>query len=338
MYDDFPPIYETSVNQNLNYYIILAIIFLIIIILILTLISLARVFKKANRSGISAFIPIYNIIVLLEITNFSRWYLFFLLIPGINIFFYLSLMMSLANYFNKKKAFGFGLTFLPFIYYPILGFGSSEYIGINLVAMEGKTIVSDIPRVLEPEENNPVINEEKDTSSSQINISIGGGVYQKDYTNTLLEVDQNKRILNKDTDLINRSSSILKRPLNNNIDSSKLSFIAPVDEEPVVEEETVDISNNFADRINSIVEKRPVSSEKTFSQSVTIFDSNCNQDGTDTIKQLQSNEVTSAVNQEIQSLKDNQLCENSEFIPCPKCGAKVKSSAKVCFLCGRRLD
>ena len=344
MYDDFPTIYETSLNQNLIYFIILGIILLIL--LIITLISLAKIFKKANRSGISAFIPIYNLIMLLEITNSSKWYLLFLLIPGVNIIFSLSIMFSLAKNFRKSRVFALGLTFLPFIFFPILAFGNSEYIGINLVAMEGKSIVADIPKVIEPEEKAPLVHEETDTASKNLNISIGGGVYQKDYTNTLLQVDQNQAILNKNTGFIDNSSSIQKRPLNDNIDSSKLSFLAPIEEPKIVEEELKDISTNFAEQMNSITEQKIEAQPEPPKEVPSIFVPNnmnsinnnqplINQTPLD---QNPQEEVSFTINPEVQALTDNQLREKSEFISCPKCGAKVKSDAKICFLCGRRLD
>ncbi|WP_278321357.1 DUF5684 domain-containing protein [Lacrimispora amygdalina] len=34
----------------------------------------------------------------------------------------------MANSFGKGKMFGLGLIFLPFIFYPILAFGSSKYV------------------------------------------------------------------------------------------------------------------------------------------------------------------------------------------------------------------
>lgn len=339
MYTDYPTIYETTINENLIYFIILGVILLII--LIITFLALAKVFKKANRSGISAIIPIYNILILLEITNSSKWYLLFLLIPGINIIFSLFLMLNLAKTFRKSKLFAVGLTFLPFIFLPILGFGKSEYIGINLAAMEGKTTVVDIPRIIEPEEKNLVVHEQKDTSLKNIDISIGGGVYQKEYTNTLLRVDQNQTIPNKNNDFIDNTSSIPNHTLNDNIDSSKLSFIAPIEEEKKLPEEPKDISTSFINQINSVEEKKEAGLQNL--NNLTICNSIKNVENTKTqVNELQkisgNNQPSFTINPEVQSLTNKQLRENKEFISCPKCGATIKSNAKVCFLCGKRFN
>lgn len=226
MYNDYPIIYESNINQMLIYYIIASIIILAVIIF--TYFSLAKIYKKANRSGISAIIPFYNTLVLLEIVNLPKWYFILLLIPGVNIIFYIKVMITLSKLFRKGKGFALGMVFLPFIFYPILAFNDSEYIGINLVAMEGKSTVVELPRIV-TEEEKPIVNEEVDEKSKNINISIGGGVYQKDYSNTLLNVDQNQTIVNKTV---------------NNTENRPTNVILPKIEEPIKKEETNVITNN----------------------------------------------------------------------------------------------
>ena len=347
MYDDYPTIYETTLNENLIYFIILALFFLAIFIIIL--ISLAKIFKKANRSGISAFIPFYNLIMLLEITNSSKWYFLMFLIPGVNLFFYLFTMFSLAKLFRKKKSFAFGLVFLPFIFYPILAFGDSEYMGINLVAMEGKATVTDVPKVVEnEEEKNPVIHEEKDTSLKNIDISIGGGVYQKEYTSSLLQVDEKQAISNQ-ADL-EENASATNQALNQKTTTTKPSFINPVvEEEPVIEEEHSNPFIQFPDPIQveknnsegntpKIVETQPFSVLESPALSSASDHDSKNVENSWTQGTVSKQETPFAMNSEISSSTNSSSNENSEFISCPKCGAKIKRNANVCFLCGRRLD
>lgn len=305
MYDDYPTVIESTVENNMIYLIILGIIF--IGVLVFSLISLARIFKKANRSGISAIIPIYNIIVLLEITNYPKWYIFLYFIPGANIIIHLMIMMKLSKLFKKGNAFGFGLTFLPFIFFPILAFNDSEYIGINLVAMEGKETVVEVPKLEETKIDTKTVNEEVDTSSKNINISIGGGVYQKDYTNNLLHVDQTQTIINTKP---NNPVDLLPK-------TNSSTFINPIPEKEEVEPLNTDMSTTikFPEPIHMInsekQDNKPVSPIET---EINIF--------------KESNPV----------VENNQVNKTTEYISCPKCGARIKSDAKVCFLCGRRLD
>lgn len=301
MYDDYPTVIESTVENNMIYLIILGII--LIGVLVFSLISLAKIFKKANRSGISAIIPIYNIIVLLEITNYPKWYILLYFIPGANIIIHLMIMMKLSKLFKKGNAFGFGLTFLPFIFFPILAFNDSEYIGINLVAMEGKETVVEVPKLEETKIDTKTVNEEVDTSSKNINISIGGGVYQKDYTNNLLHVDQTQTIINTKP---NNPVDLLPK-------TNSSTFINPIPEKEEVEPLNTDMSTTikFPEPIHMI------NSEKQDNKPVSPIETEIN-----------SNPV----------VENNQVNETTEYISCPKCGARIKSDAKVCFLCGRRLD
>lgn len=198
MYDDYPTIYETTLSNTLVYVIIFSTILLTIILF--TIFSIAKVYKKSNRSFISAWLPIYNTLVLLEMVNMPKITFIILLIPVINIFMYYRIYILLAASFRKDKKFALGLLFLPFIFFPILAFGKDEYIGINLKAMEGKSEVNYNPVIIEDNQN-ITVNEVKDSDVNSSNISIGGGVYQKDYTNSLLNVDySNQAVLNKNTE------------------------------------------------------------------------------------------------------------------------------------------
>ena len=93
----------------------------------LTIISLWKVFTKAGKPGWASLIPIYNTVVMLEIARRPIWWLILLFIPIVGIFVSVVIIMDIAKYFGKGAGFGIGLLFLPFIFYPILGFGDSQY-------------------------------------------------------------------------------------------------------------------------------------------------------------------------------------------------------------------
>ncbi|WP_430613591.1 DUF5684 domain-containing protein [Flavobacterium sp. JP2137] len=88
-----------------------------------------KIFQKAGKPGWAAIVPIYNLIVLLEITGKPLWWIFLYLVPGVNIVISIWVTNLLAKSFGKTEAFTVGLVFLPFIFSPILGFGSAQYIG-----------------------------------------------------------------------------------------------------------------------------------------------------------------------------------------------------------------
>lgn len=196
MYNDYDVIYKSNLNEFLIIWIILGIIG--IVLSIFTIFSLSKVYKKANRSGIAPWIPIYNVYQLVEISNLPILYFILTFIPFVNIYAFYKISMSIAILFKKNSTFGLGLFLLPFVFYPILAFSDSEYIGINLFALQGTTTVEDIP-VIDNNKNQEIevkINDNYDVSSRNINISIGGGKYQKDYTANLVDVDKEK-IVNK---------------------------------------------------------------------------------------------------------------------------------------------
>jgi hypothetical protein len=102
---------------------------LYLVIIILMIISLWKIFTKAGKPGWACIIPIYNIIVLLEIIGKPWWWLLLFLIPIVNIVFAIWMVNLLAKSFGKEVGFTLGLIFLSFIFYPILGLGESKYVG-----------------------------------------------------------------------------------------------------------------------------------------------------------------------------------------------------------------
>ena len=91
-----------------------------------------KVFDKAGQPGWAAIIPIYNLIVLFQITDKPIWWIVLYFIPCVNvvsIVFNILVCIELAKRFGKDTGFGIGLAFLGFIFFPILGFGSAQWQG-----------------------------------------------------------------------------------------------------------------------------------------------------------------------------------------------------------------
>ena len=105
-------------------------VLLILIMLALALfllVSYWKVFVKAGQPGWGILIPIYNIYLLLKIAGKPGWWLILYLIPLVNIVIAIIVNIDIAKNFGKDAAFGLGLAFLGFIFYPILAFGSAQY-------------------------------------------------------------------------------------------------------------------------------------------------------------------------------------------------------------------
>jgi len=118
--------------ENFNGLIDSEIFMILSISLILAVLQYAatwRVYEKAGKPGWACLIPFYNFFVLLKIVEKPEWWLVWLLIPFANIVVSIWVTNLLSKSFGKDEVFTLGLIFLPFIFYPILGFGNSDYHG-----------------------------------------------------------------------------------------------------------------------------------------------------------------------------------------------------------------
>lgn len=88
-----------------------------------------KAFAKAGKPGWAAIVPVYNLIVMMEIAGKPTWWVFLYFIPIANLFAVILTSLSIAKSFGKSEGFGIGLAFLAPIFWPILGFGSAQYIG-----------------------------------------------------------------------------------------------------------------------------------------------------------------------------------------------------------------
>jgi hypothetical protein len=99
------------------------------VFMVFVVVCLWKIFEKAGQPGWAAIIPIYNVIILLQIVNRPIWWIILLFIPIVNVVMGFVLAFDLAKSFGKGTGFALGLVFLSLIFYAILAFGDAEYIG-----------------------------------------------------------------------------------------------------------------------------------------------------------------------------------------------------------------
>jgi hypothetical protein len=103
---------------------------LLLIFVVPSIAGLWKLFEKAGKPGWAAIVPIYNYVVMLELTGKPIWWIaIILLVPCVNIVFAVMLFMALAKSFGKSEGYGIGMAFLPFIFLPLLGFSDARYQG-----------------------------------------------------------------------------------------------------------------------------------------------------------------------------------------------------------------
>lgn len=103
------------------------IIYLVIIVLMIA--SMWTIFSKAGKPGWASIVPIYNLIVLLEVVGKPWWWLLLMLIPIVNIIILIIVWHNLSLSFGKGGGFTVGLILLGIIFLPILAFSDATYVG-----------------------------------------------------------------------------------------------------------------------------------------------------------------------------------------------------------------
>lgn len=98
---------------------------------------LAKLFQKAGKPAWAAIVPVYNIIVLLEIIGYKWYYVFMFLfsfVPYIGyviiLLFKITLGLKLSKAYGQSVGFGIGLALVPIIFLSIFAFNDKiNYIG-----------------------------------------------------------------------------------------------------------------------------------------------------------------------------------------------------------------
>jgi hypothetical protein len=118
--DDFDTFFATISTSWIIAYLLLVVLYVV---------AEWKIFTKAGKPGWAVLIPIYNVIVLLEIVGKPWYWIFLLIIPGINFIFIIWVTNLLSKSFGHDIGFTLGLIFFGFIFILILGLGDSRYVG-----------------------------------------------------------------------------------------------------------------------------------------------------------------------------------------------------------------
>ncbi|MHC4525472.1 MAG: DUF5684 domain-containing protein [Planctomycetota bacterium] len=111
------------------------ILIVIVVVALITLFSQISVFVNGGEPGWAVFIPVYREVCMARMADKSEglgWLCGFSnFIPYVGGLIYLVLItmfsIGIARSYNRGVLFGLGMSFLPFIFYPILAFGGNPY-------------------------------------------------------------------------------------------------------------------------------------------------------------------------------------------------------------------
>lgn len=116
--------------------VLMVYVVIVLAIAIVQIIAMWKIFSKAGEKGWKSIIPIYNIVILFKISGLSPWLVLVYLagiIPFVGWIAIIALnavlAYKLAKSFGKDGGWAVGLYFLAPIFYMLLGFGKSEYVG-----------------------------------------------------------------------------------------------------------------------------------------------------------------------------------------------------------------
>ena len=96
-------------------------------IVVIAIAGMWKTFEKAGQPGWGCIIPIYNIYLMTKIAAKPAWWVIMFFIPLVNIVFAIMLYNEIAKKFGQGIGFTIGLILLPFVFFPILGFGDYTY-------------------------------------------------------------------------------------------------------------------------------------------------------------------------------------------------------------------
>jgi hypothetical protein len=118
-------------QEEVNPIVMLIVVVIELALAILTIAGLWKTFEKARLPGWGAIIPIYNVYLMCKLAGRPGWWFLLYLIPCVNVIIAIVIVLDIAKNFGKGAAFGLGLFILPFIFFPILGFGDARYRGLK---------------------------------------------------------------------------------------------------------------------------------------------------------------------------------------------------------------
>jgi hypothetical protein len=98
-------------------------------IIVVVIAGMWKAFEKAGQPGWGAIIPIYNIYLMIKISDNDWWWLILFFIPVIQIIAVFKISIDVAKQFGQGLGFGLGLAILSFIFWPLLGFGDYQHQG-----------------------------------------------------------------------------------------------------------------------------------------------------------------------------------------------------------------
>src|SRR4051794_16235961 len=96
--------------------VFMAMMWVMVIVWVISIVGMWRAFEKAGKPGWAAIIPIYNVIVMIEIVGKPMIWVLWCFLPCVNWIFGIWLINLISKSYGKSEGFTVGLLLFPFIF------------------------------------------------------------------------------------------------------------------------------------------------------------------------------------------------------------------------------
>ena len=312
------------------------------ILSIIMLISYWKMFKKAQKPGWAALIPIYNFIVMLEIAGMSWVYIFLLFIPVANFIVLIMMNMKIATKFKKSSAFGIGMTFIPIIFIPMLAFSdetveekqenSNQFNAMNVINNNESNVVNDpttnymeIKGVeIENTNQNPSTENNIETTNNQPTIEtepkeISPNIEEnpiKEETNNIVNIPTIPLSEEQETPLNDEQNEKVETLDSPNIETENSNTELNISEVPELNSNQTEQNNNTIETINTLdTTNENIETPNAFNMQPTITNET----------------VPNEINNDVEPSSVN--LDNTKKI-CKNCGTEMPGIVSICPKCG----
>lgn len=312
------------------------------ILSIIMLISYWKMFKKAQKPGWAALIPIYNFIVMLEIAGMSWVYIFLLFIPVANFIVLIMMNMKIATKFKKSSAFGIGMTFIPIIFIPILAFSdetveekqenSNQFNAMNVINNNESNVVNDpttnymeIKGVeIENTNQNPSTENNIETTNNQPTIEtepkeISPNIEEnpiKEETNNIVNIPTIPLSEEQETPLNDEQNEKVETLDSPNIETENSNTELNISNVPELNSNQTEQNNNAIETINTLdTTNENIETPNAFNMQPTITNET----------------VPNEINNDVEPSSVN--LDNTKKI-CKNCGTEMPGIVSICPKCG----
>lgn len=132
--------YQVETSSSINGGVLAVIIIVSAVLALAHLIGFWKSLDKGGESGVWALLFIVSCfwplayLPMTKLVGRPQWWVVLMYIPIVNIVILIILSIDIAKSYGRSAAYGVGLALLPFIFWPMLGFGSATYQGPSVAA------------------------------------------------------------------------------------------------------------------------------------------------------------------------------------------------------------